>query len=140
MSDKPETVGQLLRYLRKQAGLSLGDVARACEVSVVNISAAERYQREPLSECKSPPMTREKALQMIETDRVLHPYGRCTCAGEGTCEWHRGRCESCWGSGEIRGCSIPCPDCDGSGRKDAESDWDQAEKERKAKTDNWHLL
>ena len=26
---------------------------------------------------------------------ILHPFGRCTCAGEGTCEWCRLPCKSC---------------------------------------------
>jgi hypothetical protein len=31
----------------------------------------------------------ETSEQIAVNDAVLHPTGRCTCAGEGTCEWCR---------------------------------------------------
>lgn len=33
--------------------------------------------------------------QRPAVDAVLHPDGRCECAGEGTCEWHRTHCNEC---------------------------------------------
>ncbi|WP_304504107.1 hypothetical protein [Corallococcus sp. EGB] len=34
-------------------------------------------------------------LVASEVDAMLHPSGRCTCAGEGQCEWCRARCDAC---------------------------------------------
>jgi hypothetical protein len=139
MPDQPKTVGQLLRYLRKKAGLTLSDVARVCNVSVVNISAAERHQRTPLQSCVDPQPTPAQVTASIALDRVLHPYGKCICHGKGTCEWHQGQCESCCGEGTEPGSNIPCHVCDGSGRKDAEGDWDRAEKRREDLEFQLHL-
>ncbi|MBZ4371498.1 hypothetical protein [Corallococcus sp. AS-1-6] len=36
-------------------------------------------------------------LMASEVDAMLHPSGRCTCAGEGQCEWCRARCDACGG-------------------------------------------
>ncbi|MFP2897828.1 hypothetical protein [Corallococcus sp. 4LFB] len=38
-------------------------------------------------------------LVASEVDAMLHPSGRCTCAGEGLCEWCRARCDVCGGPG-----------------------------------------
>ena len=133
MPDQPKTIGQLLRYLRRQAGLTLGDVARACDVSVVNISAAERLQHTALSSYVAPKPSAAQITVYIATERSLHPYGKCTCHGEGHCEWHQGICETCLGEGlHPSGTNIPCEDCDGSGRKNAEADWKRAEEQRLA--------
>jgi hypothetical protein len=36
------------------------------------------------------------AEALLPADAVLHPNGRCTCAGEGTCEtWCRKPCPTC---------------------------------------------
>jgi endonuclease III len=34
-----------------------------------------------------------------EIDDPLHPFGRCTCAGEGKCEWCQRLCPECAGGG-----------------------------------------
>lgn len=32
-------------------------------------------------------LTEEQIAQRLAVDNLLHPYGRCTCAGEGRCAW-----------------------------------------------------
>jgi hypothetical protein len=116
---KPVTIGHLVRFLRKRAGMSLGDVATHFDVSVTALSALERHENKAVADCKAPPPTAEQKGQLLDADRAMHPYGRCTCAGEGTCAWHRGICSSCEGEG--------CLACCQSGRKDPLSDLHRAE-------------
>jgi hypothetical protein len=46
----PRTVGQLVRYLRKKAGLTMGDVATLLTCSVVAVSNLERFAGEPVAD------------------------------------------------------------------------------------------
>jgi len=132
----PHTIGDLVRHLRREAGLTLGDVARVCGVSAACISALERYERKAIMKCESPPLTEDDINRILDTDRGLHPYGRCRCAGENDCGYCRGKCERCEGSGQTehlrRGYTdvYACDDCSGTGRKDADGDWDKAEEDR----------
>jgi hypothetical protein len=47
------------------------------------------------------------------TDATLHPSGRCTCAGEGSCEWCKTHCIEC---GMERDGDGLCPHCDDAAR------------------------
>jgi hypothetical protein len=67
---------------------------------------------------KRDPTTCAEYTPKSETDHALHPTGRCTCAGEGRCEWCRTICPVC-GGGDVR-----CPSCDGTGRTRRGSDAD----------------
>lgn len=77
----------------------------------------ERFEIVPLNlgEAVTPDLDREVLGE------ALHPNGRCTCAGEGKCEWCKGLCPTCGGSGdcppgqEIAGVRNVCPTCSGSG-------------------------
>lgn len=44
-------------------------------------------------------------------ESVLHPSGRCTCAGDGTCEWCQSHCVECGfaldGDGHCENCDAP---------------------------------
>jgi hypothetical protein len=55
---------------------------------------------------------RLKARILRYTNAALHPYGRCTCSGEGTCEWCQRLCPECLGAG--------CPKCRQTGWQDSE--------------------
>lgn len=46
--------------------------------------------------------------QRTATDAVFHPTGRCTCAGEGACEWCQSHCLHC-GVGLLE--DGTCPGC-----------------------------
>jgi len=46
---KPQSFGEILRYLRRKADKTLGDVARLLGVSVVYLSDVERGNRNPFS-------------------------------------------------------------------------------------------
>lgn len=39
-------------------------------------------------------MGRAQTLSGVHSD-ALHPYGRCTCGGEGVCSWCDGTCQGC---------------------------------------------
>jgi hypothetical protein len=43
---------------------------------------------------------------------AMHPYGRCACGAEGTCEWCQRLCSECLGAG--------CPKCRQTGWGDRE--------------------
>jgi hypothetical protein len=54
------------------------------------------------------------------TEAALHPTGRCTCAGEGTCEWCRTHCVHCGATEEqhtptgdhrFESHTLSCPKC-----------------------------
>ena len=46
---------------------------------------------------------------------LLHPTGRCTCAGERRCEWCKRICRECDGDGRDFPGTGPCRRCMGSG-------------------------
>lgn len=58
------------------------------------------------------PLTPEDMERAVKVDQLLHPNGRCTCAGEGTCSLCNRVCQKCMGDA-INGCS----ECNGTGLK-----------------------
>jgi hypothetical protein len=53
---------------------------------------APAVDRERLREVRQGPGVEQPRLdpqRMRELDEALHPAGKCTCAGEGRCEWCR---------------------------------------------------
>jgi hypothetical protein len=72
----------------------------------------ERCYRQAGHEPPHKYVVRRSAEQLAESKRVsdlLHPDGRCTCAGEGTCEWCRTHCLGC-GVRIVAGAE-ECADC-----------------------------
>lgn len=49
------------------------------------------------------------------SDDPLHPTGRCTCGGEGRCEWCQKICQTCGGDGVGEEAWLACGDCLGTG-------------------------
>jgi len=52
--------------------------------------------------------------QALAADDILHANGRCTCHGEGRCEWCKGICTTCGGDGRAPQCTdghtpVPLP-------------------------------
>jgi len=68
-------------------------------------------------------LTRRSEEARRIADQALHPTGRCTCAGEGTCEWCQTHCVHCGsalqdvrelGYGTCPHCDEPCGLCGAS--------------------------
>ncbi len=67
--------------------------------------ATKAHARELLASCRAIDPDFGKATDL------LHPTGRCTCGGEGECEWCKGLCPACLGD-----CyETQCPVCDSTG-------------------------
>lgn len=85
------SVGRRLRWLRAKAGRTLGDLADFLGCSATEASALEmdRYPYDPFREA-------EERRVIEATDALLHPNGRCSCGGEGTCAtWCQKPCLGC---------------------------------------------
>ena len=100
----PEGPGRQLRDERERAGASLRHLVAHTHLSAVELGEIERGILVPtpeqwaLLQAALPglgPMAPTRFPRIRELldakdrrlDAALHPTGRCTCAGEGTCEW-----------------------------------------------------
>ncbi len=100
----PEGPGRQLRDERERAGASLRHLVAHTHMSTVELGEIERGILVPtpeqwaLLQAALPglgpmaPVRVPRVRELLDAkerrlDAALHPTGRCTCAGEGTCEW-----------------------------------------------------
>jgi hypothetical protein len=60
---------------------------------------------ECLAALKCSPQVKIDIGQALAADDALHPNGRCTCHGDGRCEWCKGICTTCGGDGRAPQCT-----------------------------------
>lgn len=77
-ADKAQVAAEKLAAAATKVPRTLAEL-RAAGVTIGQDFAARPDAAVAITEAKRPP---DKAVE-----RPLHPAGRCTCAGEGTCEW-----------------------------------------------------
>jgi hypothetical protein len=88
LRDERERVGEPLRVLAAYAGLTtveLGEIERGLRIPTPKQWAALQDALPDLGEMEAPATEAERRPTVPQPN--LHPAGRCTCAGEGTCEW-----------------------------------------------------
>ncbi len=102
----PRGPGLQIRDVRERRGMSLRDLAARLEIPVVELGEYERNFRPvgpelwakartvlpALPETMPPETALPRSFTgterlVLNVDASLHPAGRCTCAGEGQCEW-----------------------------------------------------
>lgn len=102
----PRGPGLQIRDVRERRGMSLRDLAARLELTVVELGEYERNIRPvppqlwakartvlpALPETMPPETALPRSFTgterlVLNVDASLHPAGRCTCAGEGQCEW-----------------------------------------------------
>lgn len=99
LRDERERVGEPLRVLAAHAGLTaveLGEIERGVRIPTAEEWAALQVALPELGPMEAPPteaerspvvQARSEVTDLVLHTRLIHPAGRCTCAGEGTCAW-----------------------------------------------------
>jgi hypothetical protein len=99
LRDERERVGEPLRVLAAYAGLTaveLGEIERGVRIPTAEEWVALQVALPELGPMEAPPTEAERSpivrarsevADLVLHTRLLHPAGRCTCAGDGTCEW-----------------------------------------------------
>lgn len=106
-----EREARVLREERDAVAMMLDDALSYAEKG--DITASVLILGKAAQRCPPVEEARERTRKAAELfDQILHPNGRCECAGEGLCDWCSKECEMC---GTQRctgfGCDSECLGC-----------------------------
>lgn len=95
-TDAPRTIEECrstpeaIRFIRRRLKMNMSSFARRLGVELTVVSNLEIGHYD-----LTPEERQERRERMKATHAALHPYGHCTCGGEGLCAWCLLPCGAC---------------------------------------------